>query len=141
MKVEVCSFSGAKVYPGFGRLYVRGDNKVFRFVNSKSESLFLQRKNPRRLSWTQLYRSMHKKGVSVEQAKKRTRRTVKHQRGVVGADLNVIKEKRSQRPEVRAAARSAALKAHKEKKAASESAKKANKAKAAASNARGQARH
>jgi large subunit ribosomal protein L24e len=47
-----------------GKLYVRGDSKVFRFQNGKTESLFLQRKNPRRISWTHLYRRMHKKGIS-----------------------------------------------------------------------------
>jgi hypothetical protein len=30
--------------------------QTFRFVNHKSESLFLQRKNPRKLAWTQVYR-------------------------------------------------------------------------------------
>ncbi|EPX72175.1 60S ribosomal protein L24 [Schizosaccharomyces octosporus yFS286] len=139
MKVEICSFSGAKVYPGAGRLFVRGDNKVFRFVNKKSESLFLQRKNPRRLSWTVLYRRMHKKGLSEESTKKRSRRTVKHQRGVVGASVDVIKEKRNQRPEVRAAARASALKQAKDKKATSKSEKKAGNAKSSAGAARGQA--
>ncbi len=47
-----------------GKLYVRGDNKIFRFQNGKSESLFLQRKNPRRIAWTTLYRRQHRKGVS-----------------------------------------------------------------------------
>lgn len=47
-----------------GKLYVRGDSKVFRFFNGKSESLFLQRKNPRRIAWTILFRRMHKKGIS-----------------------------------------------------------------------------
>lgn len=47
-----------------GILYVRGDNKIFRFQGGKSESLFLQRKNPRRIAWTMLYRRMHKKGIS-----------------------------------------------------------------------------
>jgi len=47
-----------------GKLYVRGDSKVFRFQNGKSESLFLQRKNPRKISWTTLYRRMHKKGIT-----------------------------------------------------------------------------
>lgn len=64
-----------------------------------------------------------------EVAKKRTRRVVKSQRGIVGADLDVIKERRNQRPEARAAARQQAVKEGKEKKAASESAKKADKAK------------
>jgi large subunit ribosomal protein L24e len=75
-----------------------------------------------------------------EVAKKRTRRTVKHQRAIVGASLDVIKEKRSQRPEARTAARQAAISEGKEKKAAAESKKKAEKAKTAARAATGQAR-
>lgn len=67
------------------------------------------------------------------------RRTVKQQRAIVGASLDVIKERRSQRPEARSAARAAAVKEGKDKKAASESAKKAEKAKSAAAGARGQA--
>ena len=72
-----------------------------------------------------------------EVAKKRTRRTVKQQRGIVGASLDVIKERRSQRPGDRAAAREKAIKEGKEKKAAAESKKKAEKAKSAASAAKG----
>jgi len=132
------TFSGQKIYPGKGKLYVRGDSKIFRFQNGKTESLFLQRKNPRKISWTTLYRRQHKKGISEEVAKKRTRRTVKHQRAIVGASLDVIKERRSQRPEARNAARAAAVKEGKEKKAAAESKKKAEKAKSAAGAARGQ---
>jgi large subunit ribosomal protein L24e len=76
--------------------------------------------------------------ASQEVAKKRTRRTVKAQRAIVGASLDVIKERRSMRPEARAAARSEAIKDAKEKKAAAESKKKAEKAKSAASAAKGQ---
>jgi len=47
-----------------GKLYIRGDSKIFRFQNGKSESLFLQRKNPRRIAWTVLFRRQHKKGIS-----------------------------------------------------------------------------
>jgi len=126
------TFSGQRIYPGKGKLYVRGDSKVFRFQNGKSESLFLQRKNPRRIAWTVLYRRQHRKGISEEVAKKRSRRTVKSQRAIVGASLDVIKERRSMRPEARAAARSAAIKESKEKKAAAASQKKADKAKTAA---------
>lgn len=67
-----------------------------------------------------------------EVAKKRTRRVVKHQRAIVGASLDVIKERRSQRPEAREAARKQAIKEAKEKKTAAESKKKAEKAKNAA---------
>ncbi|KAG7107327.1 hypothetical protein VD0004_g7897 [Verticillium dahliae] len=132
------SFSGQRIYPGKGKLYVRGDSKTFRFQNSKSESLFLQRKNPRRIAWTVLYRRQHRKGISEEVAKKRTRRTVKAQRAIVGASLDVIKEKRSQRPEARSAARAAAIKESKEKKQADAAAKKADKAKNAGLASKGQ---
>ncbi|KFA64027.1 hypothetical protein S40285_04224 [Stachybotrys chlorohalonatus IBT 40285] len=132
------SFSGQRIYPGKGKLYVRGDSKVFRFQNGKSESLFLQRKNPRRISWTVLYRRQHRKGISEEVAKKRTRRTVKAQRAIVGASLDVIKERRTQRPEARDAARAAAIKDSKEKKQAAAAAKKADKAKTAAQASKGQ---
>ena len=47
-----------------GKLYVRGDSKIFRFQNGKTESLFLQRKNPRRIAWTVLFRRQHKKGIT-----------------------------------------------------------------------------
>ncbi|KAG8628716.1 hypothetical protein KVT40_002581 [Elsinoe batatas] len=135
MRIYEDTFSGTKIYPGKGKLYVRGDSKIFRFQNGKTESLFLQRKNPRRIAWTVLYRRQHKKGISEEVAKKRTRRTVKHQRAIVGASLDVIKERRSQRPEARAAARTAAIKEGKDKKAAANSIKKAEKAKTAATGA------
>jgi large subunit ribosomal protein L24e len=114
---------------GKGRLYVRGDNKVFRFVSSKNESLFLQRKNPRKIAWTTVYRRLHKKGVTEEVAKKRSRKTVKHQRGIVGASLDVINARRNQKPEVRAAARQAAIAKSKEDKKSKAEARKATKAK------------
>jgi len=72
---------------------------------------------------------MHKKGITEEVAKKRTRRTVKHQRAIVGASLDVIKERRSIRPEARQAARQEAIKLGKEKRKSDEAKKKAEKAK------------
>lgn len=73
-------------------------------------------------------------------AKKRTRRTVKSQRGVVGASFDVIKERRAQRPEARAAVRQAAISKSKEDKKERESTKKAAKAKSAAKSTAGQAK-
>lgn len=135
MKVELDSFSGTKIYPGRGRLFVRGDSKVFRFHSSKSDSLFHQRKNPRRIAWTVLYRRQHKKGISEETAKKRTRKTVKNQRAIVGASLDVIRERRNQKPQDRKAAREAKLAKDKEAAKAAKAARKAEKAKSAAQGA------
>merc|ERR1711967_161922 len=91
------TFSGQKIYPGKGKLFVRSDSKIFRFQNGKSESLFLQRKNPRRIAWTVLCRRAHRKGITEEQAKSRRRRQVKSQRAVVGASLDVTKEAKEKR--------------------------------------------
>ncbi|KAK0532446.1 60S ribosomal protein L24 [Tilletia horrida] len=136
MKVEICSFSLRKIYPGRGKLYVRGDSKTFRFITSKNESLFLQRKNPRKIAWTVFYRRMHKKGITEEVAKKRSRRTVKHQRAVVGASMEQISARRNQKPEVRAAARQQAIaKSKTDKKAAAEK-RKSEKTKSAAAGGR-----
>ncbi|GAA5839294.1 hypothetical protein JCM5353_004128 [Sporobolomyces roseus] len=127
MKVEYCNFSGYKIYPGKGKLYVRSDSKIFRFVTSKEESLFLQRKNPRKIAWTTVYRRVNKKGVTEEVAKKRSRKNVKAQRGIVGADLSSILAKRNQKPEVRQAQRDAALTAGKDKKKEKKVASKSTK--------------
>lgn len=60
---------------------------------------------------------MHKKGITEEVAKKRSRRTVKHQRGIVGADLATIAARRNQTAAVRSQQRLVAItKAKNEKK-------------------------
>ncbi|KAG0178722.1 60S ribosomal protein L24 [Apophysomyces sp. BC1034] len=96
----------------------------FRFINGKAESYFLQKLNPRKIKWTVIYRRLNKKGITEELAKKRSRRTVKHERAVVGASWDAIRAKRTQKPEARAAARQAAIAKSKEAKKAA-AAKKA----------------
>ena len=48
-------------------------------------------------------------GISEESVKKRTRKTKKFMRPVVGASLEIIRAKRNQKPEVREAQRKAAV--------------------------------
>ena len=63
-----------------------------------------------------MYRRMHKKGTMEENAKKKGRKVNKTAtKAVVGASLELIKQKRNQKPEVRAAAREAALREIKER--------------------------
>ena len=66
---------------------------------------------------------MHKKGITEEVAKKRSRRAVKHQRGIVGADLTAIAAKRNQTAAVRTQARIAAIQKAKTEKKEKESKK------------------
>ncbi|CAO2600505.1 60S ribosomal protein L24 [Lemmus lemmus] len=106
MKVELCSFSGYKIYPGHGRRSARTDGKVFQFLKAKCESAFLSKRNRRQINWT-----------SEEIQKKRTRRAVKFQRAITGASLADIMAKRNQKPEQ-------AIRAAKEAKKAKRASKK-----------------
>ncbi|KAI9005045.1 ribosomal protein L24e-domain-containing protein [Hyaloraphidium curvatum] len=133
MKLELCNFSGYKIYPGKGRTFVRGDSRTFRFINGKNESYFLQKLKPSKLNWTVKYRTLHKKGAAEEVLKKRRTKTVKTARDIVGASLEAIKAKRNQKPEQRALERQKAVAAAKEKKKVEQDKKKAEKAKSAAS--------
>ena len=127
MRVDLCVFSGLKIYPGHGKKLVKVDGKTFHFVNAKCAKLHLAKRNPRKVNWTVLYRRKHKKGLTEEISKKRSRRTTKFQRAITGASLNDILAKRNQKPEVRQAQREQAIRAAKEKQKAKVIQKKTQK--------------
>merc|ERR1711955_125024 len=131
MKVSLCHHGGYKIHPGHGKTMVRVDGKVYHFLDSKCEWAHMMKRNPRNTTWTVLYRRKHKKGQEEEQAKKKTRKTQKFQRAIVGASLTEILAKRNQKPEVRKAQREQAIKAAKEKTKAAKDKKKAAAAPAA----------
>merc|ERR1712051_911421 len=130
--------SGYKIYPGHGRSLIKIDGKTYKFLSSRTHKAHLLKRNPREVSWTVLYRRKHKKGQEEDVSKKRNKRTQKFQRAVVGATLQDIMAKRSQKPEVRKAQREQAVRAAKDAKksaakakapaAADKKAKKADKA-------------
>lgn len=97
---------------------IRRDGKPLWLGTSKAHSLTLQRKKAAKLVWTQAWRRLHKKGLSETTTKKRSRRTGKVQRAVVGASLEDIKKKAAQKSEIRTAQKEAALKELKERKTA-----------------------
>merc|ERR1719194_322293 len=78
-------------------------------------SLHRQRIKPVKLTWTQNWRRKNKKGKAEEAGKKRTKKSTKVQKAIVGMSLDDIKQKKSQKTELRAAAKDAVLKEHKEK--------------------------
>ena len=112
---DTCSFSEYKVYPGHGIRFVRRDSATLVFSTSKCKGLYNQRKKAARLVWTQAWRRLHKKIKVEEIQKRRSRRTTKFQRAIVGASLDEIKKKRAQKPAERSAQREAALKEVKER--------------------------
>jgi len=98
----------------------------------------LKKKNPRKFSWTVFYRRLHKKGAAEEVAKKRTRKTTKFQRAIVGASWDQIVAQRNQPSAVRKAARDAAAEAAKSTKKTDEQKKKSEKIKAVSAGQRAQ---
>nr|ACO12385.1 60S ribosomal protein L24 [Lepeophtheirus salmonis] len=124
MEIDLCSYSGYKIYPCRGRTLVRPDGKVFKFLDGRSHKAHLLKRNPRKVTWTVLYRRKHKKGIEEETSKKRTKRTQRFQRAVVGATLQDILAKRNQKPEVRKAQREQAIRAAKDSKKATKASKK-----------------
>merc|ERR1712018_295582 len=100
MRTQLCQFSAMKIYPGHGKDFIRYDGKRIVLINGKSERLFRKKKNPRKITWTVLYRRKHKKGTMTElDARKRNKRAVKVNRGIGGQSWAEIQAKKNQKPE------------------------------------------
>eukprot|EP01055_Gregarina_sp_Pseudo9_P000747 Gregarina_sp_Pseudo_9__746@NODE_1479_length_1561_cov_208_127464_g1369_i0_p1_GENE_NODE_1479_length_1561_cov_208_127464_g1369_i0NODE_1479_length_1561_cov_208_127464_g1369_i0_p1_ORF_typecomplete_len123_score10_15Ribosomal_L24e/PF01246_20/1_4e18FAM194/PF14977_6/5_2FAM194/PF14977_6/12_NODE_1479_length_1561_cov_208_127464_g1369_i0104472 len=54
LKLDTCSFSDTRMYPGRGTIFVSRDGKQHIFCNHKVSSLFHQRIKPAKLTWTQV---------------------------------------------------------------------------------------
>ena len=98
-----------KVWPGRGSRFISKDGKIQLFIGSKTRSLFHQRIKPVKLTWTQDWRRLTKKGRAETVKKRRVRKVVRVQKAYVGATLDDIKKKREEKPEVRQAMREQAL--------------------------------
>ena len=117
IKTENCSFSSFKIFPGHGRLHIDRGGRAYRFINTKNRSLWHQGKKPQKLTWTQTWRKMHKKGQTTLKSKRRTRKTTRMTTRSIGSfTLAQLKEKRAQKPEFRKAKREEALREAKERK-------------------------
>jgi len=124
VKTELCAFSEYRVYPGHGLRFIRLNGTPVTLAGSKEKGLLNDKKKPAKLVWTQGWRRLHKKGKTEEGSRRRTRKTTKVQRAIVGASLDEIKAKRNQKPEKRDAIKEAALKEIKERKKAAQAQKK-----------------
>ncbi len=101
IKTDPCAFTEMKIYPGRGTRFAARDGKVHFFISSKARSLHHQRIKPVKLTWTQASRRFNKKTKVLDLQKKRTRRTTKVQKAVVGMSLDEIKRKRNEDAKVR----------------------------------------
>merc|ERR1712070_832329 len=129
IKTDPCAFSEMKIYPGRGTKFVSKDGKTHLFISSKTRSLFHQRIKPVKLTWTQAARRFNKKTKVVDIQKKRTRRTTRVQKAVVGMSLAEIKKRRDETTEARDANLENSKKEVKERNLKKMQAKKADKKK------------
>ena len=129
IKTDPCAFTELKIYPGRGSHFCAKDGKVHFFISSKARSLFHQRIKPVKLTWTQASRRFNKKTKTIDIQKKKTRKTTRVQKAVVGMSLDEIKRKRSEDAKVRDANLEATKKELKERNLKKAQLKKADRAK------------
>merc|ERR1711988_906552 len=91
IKTDPCAFSEIKIYPGRGSRFAGKDGKVHFFITSKTRTLFHQKIKPVKLTWTQASRRYNKKIKVEDIQKKRTKRTTRVQKAIVGMSLDEIK--------------------------------------------------
>merc|ERR1712195_364038 len=96
IKTDPCEFTELKIYPGRGSRFAGKDGKVHFFISSKARSLFHQKIKPVKLTWTQASRRFNKKIKVEDIQKKRTRRTTRVQKAVVGMSLDEIRRRRTE---------------------------------------------
>ena len=100
-KTNLCSFTENLIYPVRGRRFISKDGKTHYFFSTKARSLFHQKIRPVKLTWTLAWRRFNKK-IRVEDVhKRRTRKTTRIQKAVVGMSLDVIKRKKAETREER----------------------------------------
>jgi large subunit ribosomal protein L24e len=131
-KTDPCSFSEYRIYPGRGRKFAAKDGKVYYFISNKVASLFHQRKKAVKLTWTQAWRRFNKKIKVDEISKRRTRKTTRVQKAIVGMNLDEIMRRKNEKPEERDKKLQAAKVEVKERQKKKLEAKKVEKAKKAA---------
>ena len=127
IKTDPCSFCEYRIFPGRGRKFVAKDGKVYYFISAKTESLFHQKKKAVNLTWTQAWRRHNKKIKVDETIKRRTKKTTRIQKAIVGMSLEEIKRRRNEDEKDRDRKLEAAKKEVKDRQKKKIEAKKASK--------------
>merc|ERR1712085_160441 len=109
VKTELCHYTEYKIYPGCGQRFVARDGEVSFFITAKADSLFHQKVKAVKLTWSQAWRRMNKKG-KVETNNRRKKGKVHNvQKAIVGMSLEDMKRKRAEKTHLRQAAKDVAV--------------------------------
>lgn len=115
MRNAECEFSQFVVHPGHGRRYVPfaflSTKPVLTFARPKCFAMYRRKKNPRFVPWTRTYHILNRKATTDRVVRRRTARTVRAQRAIVGADLAYIQEVRANNKKVDRSAKAKAVRA------------------------------
>ena len=128
-KTEKCSYTEYKIVPGRGSRFISKDGRTHYFISTKARSLFHQKIKPVKLTWTLAWRAYNKKIKVDDIQKKRSRKTTRIQKAVVGMSIEEIRRKKAESREDRDKANVAAEQTIKDRKAKAMQAKKADKSK------------
>ncbi len=131
-KTDPCSFSEYRIYPGKGKKFAAKDGKVYYFISNKVASLFHQKKKAVKLTWTQAWRRFNKKIKVDEITKRKTRKTTRVQKAIVGMSLDEIMRRKNEKPEEREKKLEAAKREVKARQQKKVEAKRVDKSKKAA---------
>ena len=129
-KTQTCSYTEYKIIPGRGTRFISKDGRTHYFISTKARSLYHQKIKPVKLTWTMAWRAYNKKIKVDDISKKRSRKTTRIQKAVVGMSIEEIRRKKNESREDRDKANVAAEKEIKERKAKQMQTKKSEKAKA-----------
>merc|ERR1712086_192143 len=129
-KTEMCSYTENRIYPGRGRRHIGKDGKTYFFISTKARSMFHQKIKAVKLTWTLAWRRFNKKIRVDELNKKRSRKTTRVQKAVVGMSLDEIKRRKNESRAERDQKHDVAVKEIKDRKIKEMAAKKVEKAKA-----------
>merc|ERR1711981_822171 len=128
-KTEQCSYTEYKIVPGRGSRFISKDGRTHYFISTKARSLFHQKIKPVKLTWILAWRAYNKKIKVDDIQKKRSRKTTRIQKAVVGMSIEEIRRKKAESREDRDKANVAAEQTIKDRKAKAMQAKKAEKSK------------
>merc|ERR1712094_29666 len=96
VKTELCNYSGFRIYPGHGKKFVCSDQKMFTFINAKTERCFKMKRRNLTTKWTVQYRRINKKGTLEEAEKKRrAKKSVIRTREIVGLTAELMEKKKN----------------------------------------------
>merc|ERR1712141_258781 len=128
-KTEKCSYTEYKIVPGRGSRFISKDGRTHYFISTKARSLFHQKIKPVKLTWTLAWRAYNKKIKVDDIQKKRSRKTTRIQKAVVGMSIEEIRRKKAESREDRDKNADAAAKEIKDRKAKQMQQKKAQASK------------